>query len=255
MEGLTFPNDWRTAITEFLKSGATPPDRLEAHLLRRRAGRFVLIGDQFYKKAFFRPLLKCVGPEDVDYILQEVHQGSCGGHLGGRSLARKILLAGYFWPTLQEDTVATCLSCQKYHNFSHRPAEELKTSTVSCSFDQWGMDIVGPFPMRLISDNGRQFLGQQLKEWCEEYDIQQAFTSVAYPQSNGRVIPRSFQVGDLVWKKVKSVGDVTKLGAPWVGPFKIVEKLRSGAYYLEDEDRWKLERPWNASHLQPYRAG
>ena len=43
MEGLTFPNDWQTTITEFLKSGATPSDRSEAHLLRRRAGRFVLI--------------------------------------------------------------------------------------------------------------------------------------------------------------------------------------------------------------------
>ncbi|XP_042466307.1 uncharacterized protein LOC122048857 [Zingiber officinale] len=76
MEGLTFPNDWRMAITEFLKSGATPSDQSEAYMLRRRAGRFVLIGDQLYKNAFSRPLLKCVGLEDVDYILQEVHQGS-----------------------------------------------------------------------------------------------------------------------------------------------------------------------------------
>ncbi|XP_042426255.1 uncharacterized protein LOC122014139 [Zingiber officinale] len=72
---------------------------------------------------------------------------------------------------------------------------------------------------------------------------------------NRRAIPRSFQVGDLVYKKVKPVGDVTKLGAPWGGPFKIVEKFRSGAYYLEDEDGRKLERSWSANHLQPYRAG
>ena len=71
---------------------------------------------------------------------------------------------------------------------------------------------------------------------------------------NRRVIPRSFQVGDLVWKKVKPVGDVGKLEAPWVGPFKIIEKLRSGAYYFEDEDERQLDRPWSANHLQPYRA-
>ncbi|XP_042410282.1 uncharacterized protein LOC121999704 [Zingiber officinale] len=53
---------------------------------------------------------------------------------------------------------------------------------------------------------------------------------------NRWVIPRSFQVGDLVWRKVKLVGDVGKLEAPWAGSFKIVEKLRSGAYYLEDKD-------------------
>ncbi|XP_042404560.1 uncharacterized protein LOC121994670 [Zingiber officinale] len=72
---------------------------------------------------------------------------------------------------------------------------------------------------------------------------------------NRRVIPRSFQVGDFVWNKVKPVGDVTKLEAPWAGPFRIVEKLRSGAYYLEDEDRRRLEHPWSANHLQSYRAG
>ncbi|XP_042451993.1 uncharacterized protein LOC122036661 [Zingiber officinale] len=46
MEGLIFPSDWRTSLIEFLQSGATPPDREEAHRLRRRASRFTLIRDQ-----------------------------------------------------------------------------------------------------------------------------------------------------------------------------------------------------------------
>ncbi|XP_042466263.1 uncharacterized protein LOC122048805 [Zingiber officinale] len=139
MEGLSFPNDWRTTLVEFLRLGATLSNSEEARILRRRVSRFTLIEDQLYKKAFSRPLLKCVGSDDADYILREVYQGSCGGHPRGCSLARKILLAGYFWPTLQEDaawTVATCLSCQKYHNLSHRLIEEIKMPTVSCSFDQ-----------------------------------------------------------------------------------------------------------------------
>ncbi|XP_042460058.1 uncharacterized protein LOC122043495 [Zingiber officinale] len=150
IEGLVFPSDWRMVIVEFLQSRATSSDREEAQLLRKRAGRFTLIGDQLYKKAFSKPLLKCVSSEDAEYILQEVHQGAWEGHPNGRSLARKIPLAGYFWPTLQEDaarTVVTCHSRQKYHNFSHQPTEEMKVSTVSCPFDQWDMDIVGPFPM------------------------------------------------------------------------------------------------------------
>ena len=109
-----------------------------------------MIGEQLYKRVFSRLLLKCVGTEDIQFILQEVHQGSCGSHIGGRSLARRILLAGYFWPTLHEDAnklVRTCMSCQKHQNISHHPTQLLKTSIVSCPFDQWGMDIVGPFPM------------------------------------------------------------------------------------------------------------
>ncbi|XP_073137982.1 uncharacterized protein [Henckelia pumila] len=42
-------------------------------------------------------------------------------------------------------------------------------------------------PRKLVSDNGRQFQGQKLADWCAEMDIKQAFTSVAYPQSNGSV--------------------------------------------------------------------
>ncbi|XP_042396690.1 uncharacterized protein LOC121986819 [Zingiber officinale] len=158
MEEITFPNDWRMALTKFLHSGTASTNPEATRLIKKRVGRFTLIDDQLYKKVFSRPLLKCVGLEDVDYILNEVHQGSFGGHPGGRALARKILLAGYFWPTLQEDaarTVVTCLSCQKYQNMSHRPTKEMKASMVSCPFDQWCMDIVGPFPMTISQ---RKFL-------------------------------------------------------------------------------------------------
>ncbi|XP_042423160.1 uncharacterized protein LOC122010734 [Zingiber officinale] len=58
---------------------------------------------------------------------------------------------------------------------------------------------------------------------------------------NRRVIPRSFQVGELIWKRIKPVCDINKLEAPWVGPYKVVQKLHSGSYYLEDEDGRQLE--------------
>ncbi|XP_074589521.1 uncharacterized protein LOC141845353 [Curcuma longa] len=105
----------------------------------------------------------------------------------------------------------------------------LKASTTSCPFDQWGMNIIGPFPavpqqkkfllvavdyfskwveaealahiteeavikflwksiicrygipQRLVSDNDRQFQGKKIQSWCQGLNIQQAFTSVAYP--------------------------------------------------------------------------
>ncbi|XP_074576213.1 uncharacterized protein LOC141832648 [Curcuma longa] len=113
-------DDWRAPLLNFLQSGATPSDPDQAKILRRRAARFTLVGDQLYRRAFSRPLLKCLGPEDAKYVLREAHQGCCGNHPGGRSLARKILLAGYFWPTLQADSakmVSTCLHCQKYQTF------------------------------------------------------------------------------------------------------------------------------------------
>ncbi|XP_073039345.1 uncharacterized protein [Primulina eburnea] len=70
---------------------------------------------------------------------------------------------------------------------------------------------------------------------------------------NRHVRLRDFQVGDLVMKKIKPVGDVGKLEAMWEGPFKIVRRVSSGAaYYLEDSQGHVLKRPWNSFHLKKY---
>ncbi|XP_074574648.1 uncharacterized protein LOC141831119 [Curcuma longa] len=69
---------------------------------------------------------------------------------------------------------------------------------------------------------------------------------------NRRVIPRAFQVGDIVWKKVKPVGDVGKLEPPWEGPYRVIKKTSFDAYYLVDLAGKDLVRPWNATHLRPY---
>lgn len=44
---------------------------------------------------------------------------------------------------------------------------------------------------------------------------------------------RRFQVGDPVLKKVQEM-EVEKLDRKCEGPFKVIEKLILGAYYLED---------------------
>lgn len=51
---------------------------------------------------------------------------------------------------------------------------------------------------------------------------------------NKRVRARDFQIGDLVMKKVNPSGDVGKLEARWEGPFKIVQRVSSGTFYLTD---------------------
>ena len=53
------------------------------------------IGGPFIKRGFSTPILKCVGKEDTNYVLREVHEGICGNHVGARSLAAKTLRQGY----------------------------------------------------------------------------------------------------------------------------------------------------------------
>ena len=97
-------------------------------------------------------MLKCVGPERVPVILEEVHEGSCGHHLGGRSLALKVLRAGYYWPMMIKDSVnyiKKCSSYQEHAKFHLVPAEELFSVMSPWPFSKWGIDLLGPFPLAL----------------------------------------------------------------------------------------------------------
>ncbi|KAL0439133.1 UNVERIFIED_CONTAM: hypothetical protein Slati_2396300 [Sesamum latifolium] len=219
-------------------------------------------------------------------------------------------------------------------------------------------------PREIISDNGRQFQGRRIQEWCQGLHIKQRFTSVAHPQSNGQVevtnrilvqgikrrlervgenwteeltnvlwayrttprgstgespfslvygtkaiIPaelrmpshrvmnfseecntellkesldlieelrekafirvqrykntminsynkrvkaRSFQVGDLVLRRVDTLKPVGKLDPTWEGPYKVTGIIGRGAYELEDLEGRPLPRPWNIHNIKKY---
>ncbi|KAL0289077.1 UNVERIFIED_CONTAM: hypothetical protein Sradi_7081300 [Sesamum radiatum] len=43
--------------------------------------------------------------------------------------------------------VSNCERCQKHSSLIHQPAEPLTTMLSPCPFIQWGIDMVGPFPL------------------------------------------------------------------------------------------------------------
>jgi hypothetical protein len=67
--------------------------------------------------------------------------------------------------------------------------------------------------------------------------------------------PRSFQVGDLVLRKVmantKNLND-GKLRPNWEGPYKVISFAGVGAYRLIDIDGKPVPRPWNICNLKKY---
>ncbi|KAL0361476.1 UNVERIFIED_CONTAM: hypothetical protein Sradi_3832100 [Sesamum radiatum] len=107
-------------------------------------------GGMLYKKSFTHPLLRCLSQEEGLHVLKEIHDGCCGSHFGTWALANKALRAGYFWPIMKQDArylVNKCKKCQKHATLIHQPAEPLNVMLSPCPFSQWGMDIVGPFPL------------------------------------------------------------------------------------------------------------
>ena len=99
---------------------------------RRHALRFVVIGEDLYKRGFTAPLLKCLSEDEAEYVMNEVHNGICGMHTGRRTMKARILRAGYFWPTMEQDCevmIRKCEGCQAHGNDVKRAPTELHSLT------------------------------------------------------------------------------------------------------------------------------
>ncbi|XP_016166860.1 uncharacterized protein LOC107609409 [Arachis ipaensis] len=84
---------WMDPITYFLENGKLPDDEKAAKALRMEVAKYAIIQGKLFKKGLSQPLLKCLHPDQMDYVLREVHEGCCGHHIGGKALARKLIRA------------------------------------------------------------------------------------------------------------------------------------------------------------------
>ena len=87
---------WMDPIWDYLMDGISPSDPKEASKLRARSARFIIHRGTLYKRGFSTPILKCLGKEDANYMLREVHEGICNNHIRARTLAEKTLRRGYY---------------------------------------------------------------------------------------------------------------------------------------------------------------
>ena len=96
----------------FLKHDTLPEDKNEADKIRRKAYRFWLSEDsKLYKRSFSGPYLLCVHPDATEFILEELHEGICGSHTGGRSLSHRAITQNYWWPSMQKETQEFVKKC------------------------------------------------------------------------------------------------------------------------------------------------
>uniref|UniRef100_A0A2N9GZZ4 Uncharacterized protein n=1 Tax=Fagus sylvatica TaxID=28930 RepID=A0A2N9GZZ4_FAGSY len=227
---------WMTPIMSYLQGGVLPDDRHEARRLKLRASQFIILQGILYKRSFSFPYLRCLAPDEAKYVMREIHKGICGNHSGARSLQKKIVRVGYYWPSMQADTnkfVQHCDKCQRFANLLHSPPEMLIPMMTPWSFAQWGLDIMGPFPIGrrqlkflvvaidyftkwvkaeplatitkrniqsfvwkavicrfgiprvLVSDNEKQFDNPRFRQFSQELDIHNHYSSPGHPQANG----------------------------------------------------------------------
>ena len=89
-----------TPIVAYLKDGRIPEGRDESRKLRIRSARHIFIDNVLYKRGFSQPYLRCLAPDEANYVLREIHEGAYGNHSGARALVHKVVRAGYYWLTI-----------------------------------------------------------------------------------------------------------------------------------------------------------
>ena len=140
-----------TSIVIYLKDERLSEGKDEARKLRIKAAKYVLIDEVLYKRVFSKSYLRCLAPDKSNYVLKEIHEGACGNHSRARALVHKVVRAGYYWLTIQANAkayVKVCDQCQHFNNIPRQPSEYLTLIMAPWPFTQWGLDILGPFPLR-----------------------------------------------------------------------------------------------------------
>nr|CAB3492390.1 unnamed protein product [Digitaria exilis] len=94
---------------------------------------------------------------------------------------------------------------------------------------------------------------------AEEARLAALLHNAAYLQGIRRfhdknVKTRSFQIGNLVLRRIQNTDGHSKLTSPWDGPFIVSKVLKPGTYRLQTEDDVDLPNLWNIEHLRKFYA-
>ena len=101
-------------ISLFLEKDILPEEKFEVDKVRRKAPRFWLFEDRkLYNCSFSGPYLLCVHPKASESLLEELHEGVCGSHIGGRSLSYRAFTQGYWWPNMQKEAQEYVKKCDQ----------------------------------------------------------------------------------------------------------------------------------------------
>ena len=162
---------------EFLLTGIIPEDiqKSKKYGFVRRASKYKLIGDVLYMKGADLVLRRVPWREELYRVLEENHEGACGGHFALKITLHKILQEGYVWPSLHKDVHHWCRSCERCQSFGKRvlKPELRKTIMAFDVFEKWGIDAIGPLP---ITSRGKSYIltaVDYLSRWAEAAAVRQ----------------------------------------------------------------------------------
>jgi hypothetical protein len=96
---------WYHDIVSYLLTLQCPRELTpyKARTLKLHAVKYCIIDGKLYWKDPLGFLLRCLVETETEKVIDEFHEGVCGGHHAWREMAYKILRARYYWPKLFMD--------------------------------------------------------------------------------------------------------------------------------------------------------
>ncbi|CAM6082096.1 unnamed protein product [Calypogeia fissa] len=80
----------------------------------QKAARYLLIKGVLHKHGADGHTRRCLEGDKITRVMEALHDGEAGGHYGAHNTVRKILDAGYWWPTLHKDVYTFIVAKYKH---------------------------------------------------------------------------------------------------------------------------------------------
>lgn len=118
----------------------------------------------------------------------------------------------------------------------HRLCKNMMTRDVEITLEK-ALEKFPDYKPRIISDNGSQFISKDFSSYLKIHELNQVRTSVAYPQSNGKIerFHRSINNECLKIKSFIDIKDAREQIKKYVD-FYNTRRLHSALHYLTPED-------------------
>eukprot|EP00253_Pinus_taeda_P008989 PITA_08989 len=148
--------------------------RNKERTLKLKAAKFCILNLALYWKDPGGIFLNCLVENEAKQVMEDCHQGDCGGHLFWKSTTNKIPRAGWI-------LTATDYFTKWIEAIPTRQA----TDAVIISFLE--NNILSRFgcPNKLITDNVAAFKSKRMVEFCHKYHIILGHSTAYHLQGNG----------------------------------------------------------------------
>ncbi|MCO5601651.1 hypothetical protein L7F22_055774 [Adiantum nelumboides] len=125
--------------------------------LIKQASTFLWLEGALYQKGKDLVCRRVPSTNEIPKILKGLHEEACGGHFSHELTLKKVLLAGYVWPSMHADVQHWCRSC---HNCQVNGNKRLlygprQAVIANGPFEKWGIDAMGPLPR---TANGKLYI-------------------------------------------------------------------------------------------------